>query len=44
MQDAVLVEQIGIVNQSRYRTKAIPAAGALLQPEDTGEKQASFEI
>ena len=44
LKDATLLEGSGIVNQSRYRTKTIPSAGALLKPEDTGEKQASFEI
>ena len=41
---AVLLQESGIENQSRYRTKAIPAAGALLKPEDSNEKQASFEV
>jgi len=44
LQSAQLLEASGIVNQSRYRTKTIPSAGALLKPEDTGEKQDSFEI
>jgi DNA gyrase subunit A len=44
LQTAALLEGSGIVNQSRYRTKTIPSAGALLKPEDTGEKQVSFEI
>ncbi len=34
----------GIVNESRYRTKSIPAAGALLRDEDSPEKQISFEV
>ena len=34
----------GITNPSRYRTKTIPSAGALLKQEDTGEKQISFEV
>ena len=34
----------GIVNESRYRTKTIPSAGALLKEEDSAEKQASFDI
>ncbi len=34
----------GIVNQSRYRTKTIPAAGALLKDEDSLEKQISFDV
>ncbi len=29
----------GIVNMSRYRSRSIPAAGALLKPEDSDEKQ-----
>ena len=42
--DAVLLEESGIVNQSRYRTKTIPSAGALVREEDSMEKQASFDI
>jgi DNA gyrase subunit A len=33
------VEQTPIVNKARYRTRAIPAVGALLKPEDRGEEQ-----
>ena len=44
LKDAVLLEESGIVNQSRYRTKTIPSAGALIKEEDSTEKQASFEI
>ena len=33
------VEGSGIVNASRYRTRNLPAAGALLKPEDSEEKQ-----
>ena len=32
-------EGSGIVNMSRYRTRNLPAAGALLKPEDSEEKQ-----
>ena len=42
--DARLLEGSGIVNESRYRTKTIPAAGALLKSEDTLEKQIQFEV
>ena len=42
--DAVLLEESGIVNQSRYRTKTIPSAGALLKSEDSAEKQQSFAL
>lgn len=33
------VADTGITNQTRYRTRTIPAAGALLRPEDSEEKQ-----
>ena len=39
LQRAVPVEQSGIVNLTRYRTRSIPAAGALVKPEDQGEEQ-----
>ena len=29
----------GIVNKSRYRSRSLPVAGALLKPEDKGEEQ-----
>ena len=44
LQNALLLEQSGLVNQSRYRTKTIPAAGALLKEEDSSEKQQTFEV
>ena len=44
VQDAVLLEQSGIVNQSRYRTTTIPSAGAILKEEDSSEKQQTFEV
>ena len=44
LQNALLLEESGIENQSRYRTKTIPAAGAILKEEDSQEKQATFEI
>ena len=34
----------GIVNQSRYRSKTIPAAGAVIKQEDSAEKQESFDL
>ena len=40
----VEVEASGITNLSRYRTKTIPAAGALLKEEDSAEKQITFEV
>ncbi len=36
---AKLLEETGIVNQSRYRSRSLPVAGALLKPEDKGEEQ-----
>ena len=33
------VAETGIVNHSRYRARSLPAAGALLKPEDSDEKQ-----
>ena len=44
LQNALLLEESGIENQARYRMKSIPAAGALLRPEDGPEKQAAFEV
>ena len=38
------VQNSGIINQSRYRSRTIPAAGAPLKPEDAPEKQISFEV
>ena len=40
----VTLEGSGIVNESRYRCKAIPAAGALVKEEDSPHKQTSFDI
>ena len=41
---AVLLEVSGITNPSRYRTKNLPAAGALVKEEDSPEKQISFDM
>ena len=41
---AVLAEQSGIVNMSRYRTRTLPSAGALIKDEDSQEKQIQFEV
>ena len=41
---AVKASDSGIVNQSRYRTRTLPSAGALLKEEDAPEKQISFEV
>ena len=41
---AALLDASGIVNQSRYRSKTLPTAGALLKEEDSPEKQISFDL
>ncbi len=41
---AVLLEDSGITNISRYRCRSIPTAGALLKEEDSAEKQISFDV
>ena len=41
---AALLEQSGIVNTARYRTRSLPAAGALLKEEDAEEKQIIMEL
>ena len=38
------LEDSGIVNASRYRSRNIPTAGALLKEEDSSEKQIAFEV
>ena len=40
----VKLEDSGIVNVSRYRSRNIPTAGALLKEEDSSEKQISFDM
>jgi len=44
LERAALLSFSGIVNQSRYRSKTIPTAGAILKPEDLGQQQESFEV
>ncbi|WP_369283297.1 DNA gyrase subunit A [Oscillibacter sp. GMB15532] len=39
LERVVLLEESAIVNHSRYRVRAVPAAGALLREEDCEEKQ-----
>ena len=41
---ACLLQQSGITNLSRYRTRTLPSAGALIKEEDSAEKQISFEV
>ena len=44
LKDAVLLAESGITNLSRYRTRTLPTAGALLKEEDSPEKQISFDM
>jgi len=39
LENAMPLEESTILTQARYRVRAIPAAGAILKPEDKGEKQ-----
>ena len=39
---AVPVESLALANPHRYRVRSLPAAGALLRPEDEGEQQMSL--
>ncbi len=42
LQRVVPFAESGIQNKSRYKSKTLPAAGALLRPEDRGEQQTSL--
>ena len=44
LQSACLLDGSGITQVSRYRSKTIPTAGAILKQEDSQEKQQSFEV
>ena len=44
VEKVMLLTESGIVNESRYRTKTIPSAGALLKEEDSPDKQQSFDV
>ena len=39
---AAFLSDTPILNLSRYRVRSVPAAGALLKPEDRGEEQLSL--
>ncbi len=41
---AVLLEESGITNPSRYRCRNLPTAGAIVKEEDSAEKQIMFEV
>ena len=42
LSEAVFLADSPVKNLSRYRVRTLPAAGALLRPEDRGEKQLSL--
>ena len=44
LESAAVLADSGITNESRYRTKTLPSAGAILREEDSAEKQQSFEV
>lgn len=44
LQRAVLAQDASITNEARYRTRTLPAAGALLKDEDSPDKQLSLDI
>ena len=44
LSSAVRLEDSGIVNASRYRSRTLPTAGAILKEEDSPEKQIGFDI
>ena len=44
LREALLLTESGITNLSRYRTRTLPTAGALLKEEDSPEKQISFDM
>ena len=41
---AMVLEESGVINAARYRTRTIPAAGMLLKEEDTGNVQLTMEL
>ena len=43
LKSAEYLEGSPIVNRARYTARSLPAAGALLKPEDTGETQITME-
>ncbi len=43
LKDAQFTSDSAVVNRSRYAARSLPAAGALLKPEDVGETQMTME-
>ena len=44
VETASFLEDTPIRNHARYRIRSLPAAGALLKPEDTGETQLTLDL
>jgi len=44
LRDMTPLEGSAVVNPARYRVRSLPAAGALLKEEDTGETQISLDL
>jgi len=44
LEKAEPLDKTFITNQSRYRVRSIPAAGAILKPEDRGEEQLAITL
>ena len=42
--DAAPLAESPVKNLSRYRVRSLPAAGAILRPEDKGEEQIRLEL
>lgn len=43
LEHATFLDKTLIVNKTRYRARSLPAAGALLKPEDKGEEQLKLQ-
>ena len=41
---AALLEESGLANPARYRIKTLPAAGAVLKPEDAPDRQLKLNV
>lgn len=41
---AILLSEAGAINEARYRTRTLPAAGAIIRDEDSHDKQLSLEL
>ncbi len=44
LDQVMALDDSGIVNAARYRSKNIPAAGAVLKDEDVSQKQIAFDV